>query len=243
MKKNLTFIVAIFSFIALVGTGFASWIVTRPTQNATQTGSVVTQTVTDKTVQLGVDLATGEDGRIIFGAPAEKAEEYTEWLENDETVDFEKLSVKLDITVTGIDDISKTDEDNVTFMFEIISVADSTSSEKNAAAMANFEYCLTKGYIGGPVLKIGGQEIVGSANTWTIEKSYFSQVGETSEVSCQVTLEFSWGSAFGSETPVNPYDYYNSQAYTEDLADEAVAVLEDINTKLADVAFKVTVSA
>lgn len=242
MKKNLTFIVAIFSFVALVGTGLASWIVTRPTQNATQTGSVVTQTVTDKTVELGVNLATGEDGRIIFGAPETKSDEYSEWLENDEAVDFEKLSVTLDITVDGIDNISNDDNDNVLFIFEIISAADSTNSELNAAAMANFESCKTKGYIEEPQLKIGGQVISGSAGSWTIGKSHFTPVAETSKVSCQVTLEFSWGTAFG-ETPENPYDYYNSQAYSEDLADEAVRVLEEINTKLADVAFRVTVSA
>lgn len=55
-----------------------------------------------------------------------------------------------------------------------------------------------------------------------------------------VTATFTWGKAFDSK---NPYKYYNDQAYTTTLGDGANTALSGLATDLADVKYKLVVTA
>ena len=57
----------------------------------------------------------------------------------------------------------------------------------------------------------------------------------------QFTIALSWGNYWG--TGVNPYDFYNSEACTDDLATDANTKLAAMYTALASAGYKVTITA
>lgn len=97
-RKTLTLTLSILACLALIGVGFASWIISADT-SATAQGSFIVYTVTDKSYKVeGVWL--GNQSKITFGAPTTMNNTEKTWLTNDSTDKKENLTVTYQLTVT-----------------------------------------------------------------------------------------------------------------------------------------------
>lgn len=96
-RKTLTLTLSILACLALIGVGFASWIISA---NATKEaeGSFIVDTVNDKTYKVeGAWL--NSQSKITFGAPATMDAE-DPWLTNNSEGKTENLTVTYQLTVT-----------------------------------------------------------------------------------------------------------------------------------------------
>ena len=110
-RKTLTLTLSILACLALIGVGFASWIISAGT-SATDQGSFIVDTVTDnRLVATGRwititkdsgenEVVTSDDNskKVSFGAPA-KMENTEAWLTNNKNGTVEKLTVVYELTV------------------------------------------------------------------------------------------------------------------------------------------------
>lgn len=97
-RKTLTLTLSILACLALIGVGFASWIISANTSTTAQ-GSFIVDTVTDKTYKVeGAWL--NSQSKITFGAPATMNNTSDTWLTNDSTDKKENLTVTYQLTVT-----------------------------------------------------------------------------------------------------------------------------------------------
>lgn len=100
-RKTLTLTLSILACLALIGVGFASWIISANTSTNAK-GNIIVDTVTDKSYV--ISAASWKDGnsKISFGAPKEM--NVTDaWLTNNSTDKTENLTVTYQLTVTYAD--------------------------------------------------------------------------------------------------------------------------------------------
>lgn len=97
-RKTLTLTLSILACLALIGVGFASWIISANTSTNAK-GNIIVDTVTDKSYV--ISAASWKDGnsKISFGAPKEMNVTGA-WLTNDSTDKTENLTVTYQLTVT-----------------------------------------------------------------------------------------------------------------------------------------------
>lgn len=94
-----------------------------------------------------------------------------------------------------------------------------------AATGEQWETAVNEGYVVAPTLN-------------SVNKSSIT-IGEGTGTYA-LNVKFGWGTKFGGE---NPYTYYNKQAFSDSLADEAKTNITQLNTYLTDVKFTLTVKA
>lgn len=96
-RKTLTLTLSILACLALIGVGFASWIISANAADKAE-GSFIVDTVTDKTYKVeGAWL--NSQSKITFGAPATMNAE-NPWLTNNSEGKTENLTVTYQLTVT-----------------------------------------------------------------------------------------------------------------------------------------------
>ena len=96
-RKTLTLTLSILACLALIGVGFASWIISANTSTKAE-GSFIVDTVNDKTYKVeGAWL--NSQSKITFGAPATMDLE-NPWLTNNSEGKTENLTVTYQLTVT-----------------------------------------------------------------------------------------------------------------------------------------------
>lgn len=100
-RKTLTLTLSILACLALIGVGFASWIISANTSTNAE-GNIIVDTVRDKSYV--ISAASWKDGnsKISFGAPKEMNVTGA-WLTNDSTDKTENLTVTYQLTVTYAD--------------------------------------------------------------------------------------------------------------------------------------------
>ena len=97
-RKTLTLTLSILACLALIGVGFASWVISSNAADKAE-GSFIVDTVTDKSYKVeGTWL--GNQSKITFGAPATMNNTSDTWLTNDSTDKKENLTVTYQLTVT-----------------------------------------------------------------------------------------------------------------------------------------------
>lgn len=102
-RKTLTLTLSILACLALIGVGFASWIISADAIKEAE-GNIIVDTVTDKSYVISVASWKGGNSKISFGAP--KKAEMTEpnaWLTNNSAGEAENLTVTYQLTVTYAD--------------------------------------------------------------------------------------------------------------------------------------------
>lgn len=94
-RKTLTLTLCLLSCLALIGVGFAAWIITSDTEQEIE-GNISVDTVTDN--RLSVETSWKDDkNAIVFGW---KTGEYTySWLKNTDPTYAENLTVTLVVNV------------------------------------------------------------------------------------------------------------------------------------------------
>lgn len=100
-RKTLTLTLSILACLALIGVGFASWIISANTSTNAK-GNIIVDTVTDNSYV--ISAASWKDGnsKISFGAPKEMNVTGA-WLTNNSTDKTENLTVTYQLTVTYAD--------------------------------------------------------------------------------------------------------------------------------------------
>lgn len=96
-RKTLTLTLSILACLALIGVGFASWIISANTSTKAE-GSFIVDTVADKTYVVSGEWLENKSS-IIFGAPATMNAE-NPWLTNNSEGKTENLTVTYQLTVT-----------------------------------------------------------------------------------------------------------------------------------------------
>lgn len=96
-RKTLTLTLSILACLALIGVGFASWIISADTSTKAE-GSFIVDTVADKTYVVSGEWLENESS-IIFGAPDTMNAE-NPWLTNNSEGKTENLTVTYQLTVT-----------------------------------------------------------------------------------------------------------------------------------------------
>lgn len=107
-RKTLTLTLSILACLALIGVGFASWIISADAIEEAE-GNIIVDTVTDKSYVISAASWKGGNSKISFGAP--KKAEMTEpnaWLTNNSAGEAENLTVTYQLTVTYADTTSAT---------------------------------------------------------------------------------------------------------------------------------------
>lgn len=97
-RKTLTLTLSILACLALIGVGFASWIISANAADKAE-GSFIVDTVTDKTYKVKGTWLDNQS-KITFGAPATMDNTTDTWLTNDSTDKKENLTVTYQLTVT-----------------------------------------------------------------------------------------------------------------------------------------------
>ena len=191
-RKTLTLTLSILACLALIGVGFASWIISANTSTTAQ-GSFIVDTVTDNRLEatgrwITITKDSGENevvtsddnsAKVSFGAPA-TMDKTNAWLTNDKKGTTEKLTVvyKLTVKTKGGEFVSNLSGDEIT---GTVSCSDETYDPK---------------YVALPTLTVTNKG----------NGIYYLQ------------LDFDWGTDFGGK---NPYVYYNEKVYSDALAEEA----------------------
>lgn len=95
-RKTLTLTLSILACLALIGVGFASWIISAEAKKEA-TGNIIVDTVADKTYVVSGEWLENKSS-IIFGAPA-TMNASDPWLTNDSKGKTENLTVTYQLTV------------------------------------------------------------------------------------------------------------------------------------------------
>lgn len=97
-RKTLTLTLSILACLALIGVGFASWVISAEVSATPAEGSFIVDTVNDKSYKVeGAWLDS--QSKITFGAPA-TMNASNPWLTNDSEGKTENLKVTYQLTVT-----------------------------------------------------------------------------------------------------------------------------------------------
>lgn len=195
--------------VAMVGTGFASWVIL-DSQEATTTGNVTAEAVSDEGIKLSVSPEEGAN--IIFGSPAEMNIDRA-WLVEDQSTGQGKLAVDITVTVEG-----KVGSFKIAFSHE----------------GANFDTAVTNNLIVGyPTYTVGETAPTGaitsaedititdqSEGSATVKFKSAEGFDFSSSTTFHITATFNWGSAFGSQ---NPYNFFNAKGQNEAASDWTIA--------------------
>lgn len=214
-RRTLTLTLCILACIALIGVGFASWVITY-NKEAEVTGNVQIDSISDKSHI--VTVVKGQDQNVVFGAKAASTEVSEPWLslgKNDKDEDDEKeyLVLTYTVEVTNYADLVSGKE----FIVTVEEVKGEGESTPYAVALSK-----------GLVANLPAQTDNESTNKVKIGKT------ETNG-QYTVTITFNWGTYFDGK---NPTDFYNEKEPTV-VRTDAIEITDQTSVTYKDDAFNV----
>ena len=204
-RKTLTLTLSILACLALIGVGFASWIISADaTKN--EKGNIIVDTVTDKSYV--ISAASWKDGnsKISFGAPKEMNITGA-WLTNDSTDKTENLTVTYQLTVTYADTTPATGLVN----------SNKIVATFGASKDQNYSKAISDGLIIAP-------------KSTTIKEL----PGGVYEITVTYKWGKHFANSAGAEEGVNPYTYYNGneRKANDKIGETSTTYMEDAKTSL-----------
>ena len=229
-RKNLTILVCLLAICALISIGFSAWVITNEVSQGDE-GSVSVDIVKDARVKINAEIV--DDAKIIFGSKEHNGQP-NGWLKYDQTTGDnneilnldENLTITIKITVEKFENLVEEGALTLTFAEKDNGTKYAQAVEKKYVS-ALPTIVLNKSNIKN---KVSTNEAVYKISAYTLDEE------GTAEILVDVT--FSWGEEFNF---INPIDFYNGQAYTDDLGDEALATLQELNTILDNVSYNLTI--
>ena len=218
-KGKLSLIVKIASVLAcfaIASVGFASWwIINYPEAKEYSAGSFNAYTVSEKEITFGDVTAVG-NANIVFGTPASTSTT-TKWLGSND-VATENLTAVLKFDVT----LDSADRDALNTYLSTIDVK-FNAGDVYAGLVGNT-------YVAAPVVsyRVGGEDTdvkTGFTELTATDGKYSIAAPDTKTATVYLKFDFGWGEATEGK---NPYDYFNGQTYTAQLAEQAKTMLEAI---------------
>ena len=243
-RKALTITICFLALVSIVSIGFASWVITKPIEQQTATGSITAEAVEVDGYTLGVEwqgVGVDETPVIHFGKPSPETTlptpvGVTAWLAADGDSQEEALTCTLRITVSNTDNIASG------LTLTLNTVIDDVLKELDDEETA-FGKAFAANYIAMPTVKVGANDAAAynPATKVAIAETDFTPDSEGAASGyCDVVITFAWGSVFGG---VNPLNHYNQDNYTDEKANEAQTALEAIRAIAeSNSAYKVTVA-
>lgn len=235
-KKPTILAVAALGSLALIGTGFAGWVIVA---NATSTasGNITAYEVTDNRLTATGKWAgdrAADSGSIVFGKPSGASDTSSTWFKSKD-VGEEKLSDTYTLSIA-----SKNDKDTAKVKVSaILNITEKDSTNPYKAALDNH-------WIAGPTLTYSGTDLFKKDSSGGVPNSVELTL-VAGEVSAEFTFGFAWGSHFGGENPQNPFTYYNNKeagstidaATSETYGDDAAKVMGALG-KINQTKFSIT---
>lgn len=201
-RKTLTLTLSILACLALIGVGFASWIISAEAKKEA-TGNIIVDTVADKTYVVSGSWLDDKSS-ITFGAPA-TMNAHNPWLTNDSEGKTENLTVTYQLTVKYGDNTPATGiKDKITAL---------------VAAPENANYTAA----------VNGELIIAPTNAIVEENAEGSGIYNIT-VTYKWGKHFA-DSADATEG-VNPYTYYNGKEATGKLNGSETTYMQDAKTSL-----------
>lgn len=245
MKKKFSLtLISILSVVVLVGVGFAAWIITTPSVEQQQTGTITASGVTDARYKLTATIA---DGNIVFGKPS-TMDVNNAWFKPGDDVGDEKLTATLTLTLTKPDGITGLDDDVFsdylpdTFTFTMNATKPGSGEETTVGANDDFNHAVSKNHVKNPTISYGAvSDTVTLGTAINIAKDAFTK-GADNKYTLTITITFAWGTAFTDGTHANPYDYFNSLGYSDTNAGKALE-LNDMQGKINGISYEVTIAS
>ena len=238
MKKKFSLtLISILSVVVLVGVGFAAWIITTPSVEQKQTGTITASGVTDARYKL---TATITDKDIIFGKPSGYTADANDWFKPDNVGD-EHLTATLTLTLTDPDDKGL---DETVFSSYLPNTFTFTMNATKSSVVDNtgFNAEVTAGRIKYPTISYTGsgataatKKDVTLGNAIEIAKDAFTK-GADNKYTLTITITFAWGNNG------NPYTYFHGKTQTPELVNEALGY-DAMKTNLEGVGYEVTIAA
>ena len=194
-KKPMILAIASLGSVALIGTGFAGWVISTEA-TADGNGTITAYTVTDNRVRIDDEGWVGDESNansIVFGKPSTGAD--TGWFKADSDVAVEKLSAHYHID-----------------LWSSVKAAPSIVATSTVAG-EGYDAALTANYIAGPA--VGENVAIAKVDTapTTTGIAYVVTAGaETTtpavgqKFTIDVYFNFDWGTEFGGK---NPYTYFS----------------------------------
>ena len=218
-RKTLTLTLVLLSCLALIGVGFASWIIS-PNKTETANGNFSVDIVEEKNLTTEAkwcdengDIVEGKNS-VIFGYKefADGTTTNYNWLKNSNSEFQENLTLYLKVTVT--DGKTAVDVDTSKVTVEVKEESGKYTTLATAQTDSDNEREAIVGAL--PNQKDGTIEI----------KDTLGTAGQATGV-FYVIFTFSWGTAFAQQ---NPYQYYNAKPYDALTASQAKKLLGDLST-------------
>lgn len=208
-KKFLTISALVLLCVAMIGVGFAGWVISNEPEPVGKDGQFTTETVSNESYTIDPINA---DGDFKFSDPESPDETTHNWLTSDDAV-YEDLEVVFTATIKkGGENLSDTLTPNIAL-------------DGHSASLSN-----------------NIDEITVTLNS-LISSEYIGDckiaAASYSNGTLSITVQASWGVAFGEE---NPYYYYNNQEYTSGLASKAATALKALNEISSKVLFNLKVA-
>lgn len=256
MRRRIVMLMGIIMSIAVVGVGFAAWVITAPTEDASANGNIKVEEVTEETSwsfdAYWVNSATyqpvssGEDkGKltdnptIVFGTPKDPIADA--WLSNDE-IGEETLKAYLYVKAVAGDDEEALATASGTVTLNAVIPSETPGEDPEIVELNTY---------------------LGDYASVTVTDSALdsTELGQ----GVVLTIEFKWNT-FATKTKVetptepvegevqeetynytyvqsNPYTYYNNAEYSIDLANLANEYLTGLYNLLAEIEFQVLLQA
>lgn len=197
-KKAMIMAVASLGSMALIGTGFAGWVISANTSTDAK-GVITAYDVKDQRLTISDQAWTAKEddgsGSIIFGQPAAKETFDKPWFTFTNDVRTEVLGNTFTFKVSSGDN---KDTGNFKVAAEIV-VAEETKTA--------WEDAITGNVVAEPAVDAGG-----TAGVYTL-----AETGTT----VTIGLTFNWGSHFGTK---NPYNFYNTKKIGDKINEEPATV-------------------
>ncbi len=201
-RKTLTLTLSILACLALIGVGFASWIISADAIKEAE-GNIIVDTVADKTYVVSGSWLDDKSS-ITFGAPA-TMNAHNPWLTNDSEGKTENLTVTYQLTVKYGDNTPATGiKDKITAL---------------VVAPENASYTAA----------VNGGLIIAPKNA-TVEETAEGSGIYNITVTYKWGKHFA-DSADATEG-VNPYTYYNTKTATDKLSGTETTYMQDAKTSL-----------
>lgn len=202
-RKTLTLTLSILACLALIGVGFASWIISADaTKN--EKGNIIVDTVKDKSYV--ISAASWKDGnsKISFGAPKEMNLTGA-WLTNDSTDKTENLTVTYQLTVTYADTTPAT------------GLVDSNKIVATFGAPNDPKYNKA----------ISDELIIAPESTIITETS-----AGVYEITVTYKWGKHFATSAGATEGVNPYTYYNGRQANDIIGETSTTYMQDAKISL-----------
>ena len=199
-KKAMIMAVASLGSMALIGTGFAGWVITADSK--AEAGGVITAydvadqrfTITTVGWKNGGESFSQAKGKIVFGKKADESVTKN-WFDFNGTGEAEQLTDTFQFGVASKDEKDTTDSFTVTYD----KATGFAATLKEGGTSTAWTEAVNLGLVKAPVVNIATPN---------------QKLSGTTAVNVEVTVTFAWGNHFGGK---NPYKFYNDKEINGDV--------------------------